>query len=190
MLMPTSSKNQKGQASSYGTYTVPKNVLLAREQPEEPLSAAVDASESSPTSIPQPSQPQSLNASAFPKTSLPICHHNNETCISATNDCSGHGACYLKFQIQDADKKPEDCWACRCSVTQLRSNEGDLQKLYWGGSACQKQDVSTPFWLIAGFTIVMVTTISWGIGLMYSIGEEELPSVIGAGVAGPRAQGR
>lgn len=186
--MPPSSKNKKGQASSYGTYNVPKNVLLAREQPEEPLSVVVDASESPSTSIPQPSQPQTLKASAFPKASLPICHHNNETCISATNGCSGHGTCYLKFKSHDIDKKePDECWACRCSVTRLKSNKRDL---YWGGSACQKQDVSTPFWLIAGFTIVMVTTISWGIGLMYGIGEEELPSVIGAGVAGPRAQGR
>ena len=30
--------------------------------------------------------------------------------------------------------------------------------------------------------------VAWGIGLLFSIGEEDLPSVIGAGVAGPRAQ--
>ena len=45
-----------------------------------------------------------------------------------------------------------------------------------------------PFLLIAGFTIVMVATVSWGVGLLFSIGQETLPSVIGAGVAGPRAQ--
>lgn len=45
-----------------------------------------------------------------------------------------------------------------------------------------------PFWLLAGISIAMVATVSWGIGLLFSIGQEDLPSVIGAGVAGPRAQ--
>lgn len=44
------------------------------------------------------------------------------------------------------------------------------------------------FWLIAGFTVALVAAVSWGVGLLYSIGQEELPSVIGAGVAGPKAQ--
>ena len=45
-----------------------------------------------------------------------------------------------------------------------------------------------PFFLIAGTTIAIVALVSWGIGLLFSIGQEDLPSVIGAGVAGPRAQ--
>lgn len=45
-----------------------------------------------------------------------------------------------------------------------------------------------PFWLLAGFSVVLVAAVSWGVGLLWSIGEEELPSVIGAGVAGPRAK--
>ena len=60
--------------------------------------------------------------------------------------------------------------------------------MQWGGPACQKKDVSTPFWLLAGITIFLVSVVSWGIGLLVSIGQEELPGVIGAGVAGPRAQ--
>ena len=53
----------------------------------------------------------------------------------------------------------------------------------WGGSACHKKDVSGPFWLIAIFSIVMAGLVSWAIALMYSIGEEKLPGVIGAGVS-------
>ena len=60
--------------------------------------------------------------------------------------------------------------------------------MYWGGAACQKKDVSAPFFLLAGLTIALVGVVSWGIGLLMSVGQEELPSVIGAGVAGPRAQ--
>ena len=45
-----------------------------------------------------------------------------------------------------------------------------------------------PFFLLAGMTIALVGAVSWGVGLLMSVGNEELPSVIGAGVAGPRAQ--
>lgn len=53
----------------------------------------------------------------------------------------------------------------------------------YGGPACQKKDISGPFWLIAGFTIVIIGLVSWAIGMMFSIGEEKLPGVIGAGVS-------
>lgn len=66
--------------------------------------------------------------------------------------------------------------------------DGKIKTTNWGGPACQKKDVSVPFWLLTGFTIAMVATVSWAIGLVFSIGQEDLPSVIGAGVAGPRAQ--
>jgi hypothetical protein len=59
---------------------------------------------------------------------------------------------------------------------------------FWSGPACQKKDVSAPFFLIAGFTIFIVGIASWGIGLLFGIGQEDLPGVIGAGVAGPKAK--
>jgi len=67
-------------------------------------------------------------------------------------------------------------------------SEGRTKTIYWGGPACQKKDISAQFWLLAGLGIMLAATVSWGVGLLFSIGEEELPSVIGAGVAGPRAQ--
>lgn len=45
-----------------------------------------------------------------------------------------------------------------------------------------------PFFLLAGLSIALVGAVTWGVGLMASVGQEELPSVIGAGVAGPRVQ--
>lgn len=53
----------------------------------------------------------------------------------------------------------------------------------WGGNMCQKKDVSIPFWLLTGFTIAIVGMITFAIGLLYSVGEEQLPGVIGAGVS-------
>ena len=81
-----------------------------------------------------------------------------------------------------------DCWACKCSTSVFTDEQGRTKTVYWGGPACQKKDVSVPFLMLAALGVGLAATISWGVGLMYSIGNEELPSVIGAGVAGPRAQ--
>lgn len=48
---------------------------------------------------------------------------------------------------------------------------------------CQKEDVSVQFWLIAGFTVTIVGAVTFAIGLLFSVGEEQLPGVIGAGVS-------
>jgi len=56
---------------------------------------------------------------------------------------------------------------------------------YWGGPACQKKDISVQFWLFVGSGIILAFLVSAGIGMLYSMGSEELPSVIGAGVSGP-----
>ncbi|KAK1918310.1 hypothetical protein P3342_001228 [Pyrenophora teres f. teres] len=56
---------------------------------------------------------------------------------------------------------------------------------YWGGPACQKKDISTQFWLFVGSGVILAFLVSSGIGMLYSMGAEELPSVIGAGVSGP-----
>lgn len=60
----------------------------------------------------------------------------------------------------------------------------------WAGPACQKKDISTPFWLLGGTTVALVFAVGWGMSLLYAMGSEELPSVIGAGVsnAGARAK--
>ena len=70
----------------------------------------------------------------------------------------------------------------------MRENEDGTQKtVQWGGLACQKKDVSVPFFLFASFGVAMAALVFGAIGMLFSMGSEELPSVIGAGVAGPRA---
>ena len=173
--MPSAPKKSKRSATSmYGSYSKP--LKTRQQQPEEPLSA--------PSSASSPSEviPLLASASPLPHGILPICHPTLESCIATTNNCSGHGTAYKK------SSGAIDCFACKCSKTVLTDSEGRVKTVYWGGPACQKKDISVPFFLLAGLSIALVGLASWGVGLLASIGQEELPSVIGAGVAGPRAQ--
>ena len=175
--MPSGSKNSKRSATSlYGSYNKP--LRTRQEQSEEPLAAPSTASSpSSPEVV-----PLQAAASPLPRGVLPVCHPTLQSCITATNNCSGHGTAYRK------SSGGIDCFACKCFKTVLTDEDGRVKTVYWGGPACQKKDISVPFFLLAGLTIGLVGVVTWGVGLMASIGQEELPSVIGAGVAGPRAQ--
>lgn len=64
----------------------------------------------------------------------------------------------------------------------------NVKTVQWGGSACERKDVSMPFFLFAGFGVFMTALVVGAVGMLYGMGSEELPSVIGAGVTGPRAQ--
>ncbi|KAK8183032.1 hypothetical protein IWZ00DRAFT_513474 [Phyllosticta capitalensis] len=113
---------------------------------------------------------------------LPACFSSQAACDTATNSCMGRGKCVKKYTDKDNNNKA--CFACKCAP-QLNTTKAGTKTTYYGGPACQKKDVSVPFWLFAGFAVAIAFTISWGVGLLYSMGEEELPSVIGAGVSGP-----
>ncbi|KAL4902478.1 hypothetical protein BDW74DRAFT_157849 [Aspergillus multicolor] len=95
----------------------------------------------------------------------PICYTSNSSCNDATNACSGHGACY---------EKTSNCHACYCSER-------------WGGSACQKSDISSPFFLIVGVTLAVILAVGSAIGMIFQVGNLELPGVISAGVGPARA---
>lgn len=58
----------------------------------------------------------------------------------------------------------------------------------WGGNACQKKDVSNEFILFAVVGVFFTAIVAGGIGMLFNMGSQDLPSVIGAGVVGPRAQ--
>lgn len=118
----------------------------------------------------------------------PVCHATNSSCAEATNNCSGHGSCYLKSG-SDSEASPANCYACRCQQTVVRKSDGTTQTIQWGGPSCEKKDISSPFWLIAGVTVLLVLMVGSGIGMLFSMGQQELPSVISAGVGGPKTQG-
>jgi len=114
-----------------------------------------------------------------PSLLIPMCYASNSSCEEATQSCSGHGYCHLKHR---------KCYACRCRSQESRNKDGTNQTIQWGGAACGKVDVSTPFFILAGLSVSLMMAISWGVRLLFSIGQEELPSVLSAGVTSPRLQ--
>jgi hypothetical protein len=119
------------------------------------------------------------------------CYPSNETCQNATSNCSGHGQCRRKYKAQSDED--DSCYTCGCipsiNITLSKNGKDEIAKrTYWGGAACQKEDVSSPFWLLLGITVLLIGVVSAGVGMLFSIGEEKLPSVIGAGVSGPKTR--
>ena len=118
---------------------------------------------------------------------LPACFATLSACQSTTQNCTGHGSCIKKYTDVAADPKSpfKDCYACACSATISTDSEGRTSTTNWGGPACQKKDVSSAFWLIVLFVVGMMFLIGFAVGEVWGMGEQELPSVIGAGVSGP-----
>lgn len=163
------------KSSSWG----PK--LQRRDAAEAFLSTAPKTAESSP-------KPESFHVdSPIARTSaVPARYGSVDSCMKTTRNCTSHGECLRLFVEKDGEKTNE-IFGCVCNKPSVRKNkDGSEKTTYYGGSACQKVDVSGPFWLLAGTTVFLITILSFGLGILYSMGNEELPSVIGAGVTGPR----
>ncbi|KAL8297609.1 hypothetical protein RB597_007303 [Gaeumannomyces tritici] len=119
---------------------------------------------------------------AAPNRRIPSCFTSLSACKNATAGCSGHGECLNKFTGTNASvsKGEPVCFSCRC----LPTKEGNT-RAFWGGKMCQKRDISTPFWLITLLTVALIGMVSMAIGMLFTVGEEKLPGVIGAGVSRP-----
>jgi hypothetical protein len=116
---------------------------------------------------------------------IPTCFQSYNSCVAATNNCTGHGLCANRGGNHTGSAAGSSCFACRCLAT-VDETTAVRRTTHWGGNVCQKEDVSTPFWLLAGFTIAITWAIAMAIGMLYSVGEEKLPGVIGAGVSRTR----
>ncbi|OQE07076.1 hypothetical protein PENVUL_c015G03287 [Penicillium vulpinum] len=127
--------------------------------------------------------------SALPlhSTLAPVCHASNSSCAEATNNCSGHGSCYLKYG-SGAEGTIGNCYACKCKQTVVQNSDGTTKTVQWGGAACQKRDISSPFFLVAAVSLLAILLAGSAIGMLFSMGSQELPSVISAGVGGPKSQ--
>lgn len=188
-------KGAEQSMDPYGDYGITSTPSLAKRSSEEPLesaAAAASSPSSAATTTPKPSNPFSSNKNSTARRGfVPVCHGTLEACQAATGNCTGHGTCQKKYSFsasnaEDGKGKTKDCFACQCSPSVLRDSDTRVTTVHWGGNACQKQDISMPFFLLAGISIFIVAAVSWGIGLLFSVGQEQLPSVIGAGVAAPR----
>lgn len=185
VLMPESTSVDSKNA--YGVYekAIHDHMVKSRREPAE---APITDKMPTYNAMQIKSTNTSSNVSRPVRGVLPACFESKDVCEAMTSSCSGRGECYKKYS-KAGDKA--GCFTCGCRATnETFTFQGTTRRTisYWGGAACQKKDVSSPFWLITIFTIVMVATVSWGIGLMFSIGEEKLPGVIGAGVSSGKAK--
>ena len=190
VMMPRSAPRSKRSTGSWGSYSLPSKEAR-RENPEAFLSMNAEPSSSPSNEV--------TDLEDFPIISLaenkdpvrgilPSCFDTRTACQKQTHNCSGHGECKLlhKGRGSGSNQESVDCYGCACVPTvQKAGKEGGKQVTYWGGPACQKKDISIQFWLFVGSGVVLAFLVSAGIGMLYSMGSEELPSVIGAGVSGP-----
>lgn len=130
---------------------------------------------------------RSAQKSALRSTLAPVCHASNSSCAESTNNCSGHGSCYLKYG-SGVEGTTGNCYACQCKQSVVQNSDGTTKTVQWGGSACQKKDISSPFFLVAGVSLLAIILVGSAIGMLFSMGSQELPSVISAGVGGPKSQ--
>jgi hypothetical protein len=191
VVMPPSSHSKRA-AQPWGSYNLPTKFQARREPTEAPLTPATakPATSSDPVvsdleDFPVITQAEGNNTTP-PLGILPACFTSQSECEEATHSCSGHGSCGVSRKGRDGRK---DCYSCACKPEVKHVGEHGMESLikttYWGGPACQKKDVSVPFWLFVGTGVMLAFLMGSGISMLYSMGSEELPSVIGAGVSGP-----
>jgi Domain of unknown function (DUF3844) len=186
MFMPSSSKCSKRATNAYG-FALSKRA--AKAQREEILSEA--QSSAKPSSTVENTSP--FLATKVLKGAVPTCFSSKHNCEIGSNNCTSHGSCILKFSAEvkneDGSTTKNDCFGCACKAEVKENKDGGKKTTKYGGPACNKKDIVMPFWLIGGTSVFLIFILSWGLGLLYSMGGEELPSVIGAGVSGPKARG-
>ncbi|KAJ5506254.1 hypothetical protein N7453_005211 [Penicillium expansum] len=108
---------------------------------------------------------RSTQNSALQSTLAPVCHASNSSCAESTNDCSGHGSCYLKYG-SGAEGTTGNCYACQCKQSVVQNSDGTTKTVH----------------------LLAIVLVGSAIGMLFSMGSQELPSVISAGVGGPKSQ--
>lgn len=172
------------------------------EEEDAPSPAANPAPEDDETPAPPPTRPPPMapddiqteeiviQQSEAPKPVrgiIPFCYSSASACETATHNCSGHGECTKKYSDPS---RSETCFSCSCSVSREDREGGNVKTIQWAGPACQKKDVSMPFWLLGSTTVGIVSAVAAAIGMLYTMGSQDLPSVIGAGVSNPGARAK
>ncbi|KAJ6594483.1 hypothetical protein B0H19DRAFT_1095723 [Mycena capillaripes] len=129
-------------------------------------SAHTEAKRAEPSQAPFPRPPPQS-----PIGSVSTCHTTLDACSNATSSCSGRGEC------AGATKSGRTCFVCSCGTT--RTGEGNQVKTEtWVGESCERKDISGPFVLLTGTTIVLLLVIAGSVSLLYTVGNVELPSVL------------
>jgi len=173
-----------GELPVWGTYEMPSQQNLKRQSiREQPL---IEKEQPGTT-------PNKDSLGSFAKKNatiirgiLPACFHSLSECEKRTSNCTGRGSCRKEYHDKSAPV-PYDCFSCKCGNTTTKK-DGLVSTTYWSGPACQKKDVSVEFWLIVLFTLGLIFLVGFAVGQIWEMGDQQLPSVIGAGVSGPTAR--
>lgn len=172
LVLPAHNKLKKSSAK-------PIKKTELRKRAESPLDLPISDLNTETAPIVFASKNSSNTTHPLPRV-IPQFFASLDTCVNTTNSCSGHGSCV---------KAHGSSYKCKCERTLVRSYpDGTSKTTQWGGNACEKKDVSVEFILFATFGVFFTAMVAGGIGMLFSMGSQELPSVIGAGVVGPRAQ--
>jgi hypothetical protein len=190
MLTPSASKSSKPSTHPFG---LTKRTANAARAPQEQPLISKQKSVSKPASASVPAASSTATATKVLLGAIPTCFASLSACERNTNNCTSHGSCILKWSTETTNEggsiSKQDCFGCACTKPDVRTNkDGTKKTTNYGGGACHKVDIVFPFWLLAGSTVFLMGIVGWALGLLYEMGGQELPSVIGAGVSGPKAR--
>ncbi|KAF9527343.1 hypothetical protein CPB83DRAFT_856393 [Crepidotus variabilis] len=137
------------------TYATPWSTSLMKRSP------AVQSQAPLPSTAP-PQQPIG---------GVSTCFTTVDACNNGTSTCSGKGQCVK------AAKAGHECFVCTCGKT--TTGDGTAIKTeYWAGEKCERKDISGPFVLLTGTVIVILLLIAGSVSLLYTIGDQPLPSTL------------
>jgi len=193
VFTPSASSSTKPSKSPFGLTKSKRDSKALRQPQEKPLLTAHNAMTSDSLTPPEPISPNLAASKSKPLSGpIPTCFPSLNACQRGTNNCTSHGECILKWSTDTTNDggsvSKQDCYGCACTKPEVRKNkDGTKKTTRFGGAACHKKDVVFPFWLLAGTTVGIIGVITFGLGMLYEMGNQELPSVIGAGVSGPKA---
>lgn len=139
-----------------------------------PASQSVDAFSTVPYSL-RKRQAQSPGVRPIVSTGG-LCYTSQDQCSNSTASCSGHGACVQGRRVGPATTSGTECWVCQCAVTKDTSG----RNRYYGGSMCQKEDLSSQTFLLVGSVFLLVFICISAVALLGSVGSEPLPSTLSA----------
>ncbi|KAK3904283.1 hypothetical protein C8A05DRAFT_31964 [Staphylotrichum tortipilum] len=186
LVLPESSRSSK--LSHWSVAAAGASDLHRRRDAETVIS---DQDTASSNANPPAAKPAAASAPAARRTkAIPQCFASASSCMTQTDSCSGHGECVNKYGSGsggNSSTSAASCFVCVCKASAVDHGDGAHPKgrktIQWGGNKCQKRDLSVPFWLITGFTVAIVGAVTFAIGMLFSVGQEPLPGVIGAGVS-------
>lgn len=173
VVLPQSTRQSK---HAYWTTNAPSE--LRRRFLESPISDAVTKV------VVAPGSGGAVAEAADPSSKMNLgCFSSFNSCVSSTSNCTGHGTCVDKYAVPGQGSGDKQCFVCSCLSTKAHPDKENSQHVHWGGAYCQKIDVSSPFWLLFGTSLILVGLVTGCIVMLFSVGEEKLPGVIGAGVS-------